>query len=139
MPINRQSSQATLLFRVAVQDDREGDMLVGASFMGALFCKSEKSVVCSYSWAPARGAPYRLKIPSPRRGLLRVEQLVVIPLLGVIADILNYLIVRMLGANNVFVIVALPETDMKRRKDPILNTTYIFIGSHSLKPLNNLV
>ena len=70
---------------------------------------------------------------------LRVEQLVIIPLHWIITDILNYLIVRMLGANNVFVIVTLPETDMKRREDPILNTTYIFIGSHSLKPLNNLV
>ena len=70
---------------------------------------------------------------------LRVEQLVVIPLLGVIADILDYFVIGMLTANNMFVIVTLPETDMKRREDPILNTTYIFIGSHSLKPLNNLV
>ena len=70
---------------------------------------------------------------------LRVKQLVVIPLLGVIADILDYFVIGMLTANNMFVIVTLPETDMKRRKDPILNTTYIFIGSHSLKPLNNLV
>ena len=70
---------------------------------------------------------------------LRVKQLVVIPLLGVIADILDYFVIGMLTANNMFVIVTLPETDMKRREDPILNTTYIFIGSHSLKPLNNLV
>ena len=70
---------------------------------------------------------------------LRVEQLVVIPLFGIIADILDYFVIGMLTANNMFVIVTLPETDMKRRKGPILNTTYIFIGSHSLEPLNNLV
>ena len=68
-----------------------------------------------------------------------MEQFVVIPLFGVIVDILDYFVIGMLTANNMFVIVTLPETDMKRREDPILNTTYIFIGSHSLKPLNNLV
>ena len=70
---------------------------------------------------------------------LRMEQLVVIPLLGVIADILNYFVIGMLTANNVLVIVTLPETDMERRKHAILHTTYIVIGSHSLKPLNNRV
>ena len=68
-----------------------------------------------------------------------MEQFVVIPLFGVIVDILDYFVIGMLTANNMFVIVTLPETDMKRRKHAILHTTYISIGSHSLKPLNNLV
>ena len=44
---------------------------------------------------------------------LRVEQLVVIPLFGIIADILDYFVIGMLTANNMFVIVTLPETDWK--------------------------
>ena len=68
-----------------------------------------------------------------------MEQLVVIPLFGIIADILDYFVIGMLGTDDMLIIIALPQTDMKRREDPILNTTYIFIGSHSLKPLNNLV